>query len=127
MPSLSLAYRVPVPVLRAHNNVQSDHLLAARKWVLIPRSHYQGPPLSTPPDPEEEEKKNKLRRWMVATKCPEYDIAKLYLKGTDYNLVAAVEAFQADEQWEKDNPLKGKGKSRRRPSSSMGLTGQLGR
>jgi hypothetical protein len=125
MSSLSLSYRVPVPVLREHNKVHSDPLLAARKWVLIPKSHYNGPPLSTPPDPEEEERKNKLRRWMIATKCPDYNIATLYLKGSDYNLEVATEFFKADERWEKDHPMKGKGRARNRQSGSLGLSSQL--
>lgn len=125
MSSLSLAYQVPIAVLRAHNGVYSDNLLAARKWILIPRSHYQGPALSTPPDPEEEERKNKLRRWMVSTKCPDYDVALLYLKGSDYDLEAAVEAFKADEQWEKDHPMKGKRRIRPGRRTSSGLIGQL--
>ena len=127
MPSLSLAYKVPLPVLRAHNNVYSDQLLAARKWVLIPKSHYTGPPLSSPPDPEEEERKNKLRRWMVATKCADYNVATLYLMGSNYNLGMAVEAFKADERWEKDHPMKGKGKRQQRHSGSVGVSGQLPR
>lgn len=119
--SLSLGYKVPVPVLRAHNGVYSDNLLGARKWILIPQSHYQGPPLSSPPDPEEEERKNKLRRWMVATKCPDYDVATLYLKGSEYDLEVAVEAFKSDEQWEMEHPMKGKQRARpgRRTSSGM--------
>ncbi len=127
MPSLSLAYGVPVPVLRAHNNVYSDQLLAARKWVLVPKSHYTGPPLSTPPDPEEEERKNRLRRWMVATKCAEYNVATLYLKGSGYNLEIAVETFKDDERWEKNHPMKGKGRARHRQSGSVGLSGRLSR
>ena len=123
--SLSLAYQVPVAVLRTSNGVFSDKLMAARKWILIPRSHYQGPPLSSPPDPEEEERKNKLRRWMVATKCPEYDVAKLYLKGSEYDLEAAVEAFKADEQWEKEHPMKGKQRTRTGRRTSSSLIGQL--
>jgi hypothetical protein len=125
--SLSLAYGVPVPVLRAHNKIHSDQLLAARKWVLIPKSHYNGPPLSTPPDPEEEERKNKLRRWMVATKCADYNVATLYLKGSDYDLNMAVEIFKADERWEKDHPMKGKGRAGNRLSGSLGLSSQLSR
>jgi len=112
LPSLSIAYSVPIAVLRQHNNLYSDSLLTARKWVLIPRSHYDGPSLSTPPDPEEEERKTKLRRWMVATKCADYAVATLYLKGSDYNLDIAVDAFKADEEWERRNPLKGKGKGK---------------
>ncbi|KIW18935.1 hypothetical protein PV08_03224 [Exophiala spinifera] len=103
--SLSLAYNVPVAVLRRHNNLYSDPLLAARKWVLIPRSHYAGPPLSTPPDAEEEARKTKLRRWMVATKCADYAVATLYLKGADHDLDLAVQAFRADEEWERNHPL----------------------
>ena len=127
--ALSLAYGVAVPILRKHNHLYSDQLLQARKWILIPRSHYTGPPLSTPPDPEEEERKTKLRRWMVATKCAEYNVAQLYLKGSDYNLEIAVEAFKADEEWEKKHPLEGKGKGKDKPRSRFGrggsLTGQL--
>jgi LysM repeat protein len=107
--SLSLAYNVPPAVLRRRNNLFSDQLLAARKWIAIPRSHYTGPALSTPPDQETEERKTKLRRWMVATKCADYGVATLYLKGSDYNLAVAVEAFQADEEWERNHPIiKGK-------------------
>lgn len=124
MLSISLAYQVPVAVLRAHNGVYSDGLLAARKWLLIPRTHYQGPSLSSPPDPAEEERKNKVRRWMVATKCPDYDIACLYLKGSGYDLEIAVEAFRDDERWEKEHPMKGKNVPQNRFTSS-GLTGQL--
>ncbi|KAJ9502552.1 hypothetical protein H2202_001673 [Exophiala xenobiotica] len=121
--SLSLAYKVPVPVLRSHNNLYSDSLLAARKYIFIPRTHYDGPPLSTPPDPDEEARKTKLRRWMVATKCADYSVATLYLKGSDYNLDLAVEAFKADEEWEKSHPLKGKGKDSRAVRSRFGQRG----
>lgn len=127
MHSLSLVYGVPVPVLRAHNKVHSNQLLAARKWILIPKSHYSGPPLSSPPDPEEEERKNKLRRWMVATKCADYNVATLYLKGSDYNLEVAIEAFKADERWEKNHPMKGKGRARYPQSGTLGLSSQLSR
>jgi len=123
--SLSLVYRVPQSVLRKHNNVYSDHLLAARKWLLIPKSHYLGPPLSTPPDPEDEERKNKLRRWMVTTKCAEYDIARLYLKASGFDLELAVYAFRADEQWEKEHPMKSKEKARGPIIGRMGLSSQL--
>lgn len=126
--SLSLAYRVPQDVLRKHNHLFSDSLLTARKFLLIPRSYYDGPPLSTPPDPEEEERKNKVRRWMIATKCAEYNMAQLYLKGSQYDLEIAIEAFKADEQWEKDHPMAGKGKQKdahQRKRFGASLTGQL--
>ena len=112
--SLSLSYHVAQQTLRSHNKLTSDSLLAGRKWILIPKEHYQGPPLSTPPDPEEEERKNKLRRWMVTTKCADYNVATLYLKGSDYDLDLAVEAFKADERWEKDHPMQGKEKRKSR-------------
>jgi hypothetical protein len=67
---------------------------------------------------------------MVGTKCADYNVAILYLKGSDYNLELAIEAFKADEQWEKDHPMKGNGKEKigRRPemrSMSFGMSGQL--
>lgn len=125
--SLSIAYCVPQSVLRSHNNLYSDSLLAARKFLLIPRSHYSGPSLSTPPDPAEEERKRKLRRFMIATKCPEYNVAELYLKGSDHDLDIAVEAFKADEQWEKEHPMKGKAKhTNSRRIGGLGLSRQLG-
>ncbi|KAK5047473.1 hypothetical protein LTR84_006569 [Exophiala bonariae] len=125
--SLSIAYGVPAAVLRAHNNVFSDGLITARKWVLIPRSHYDGPPLSVPPDPDEEERKTKLRRWMVATKCADYAVATLYLKASDYQLDVAVQAFKADEEWERRNPLEGqgKGKEKEKRRSRLGRGGSL--
>jgi hypothetical protein len=57
---------------------------------------------------------------MVTTKCADYSVATLYLKGSDYNLDLAVEAFKADEEWEKSHPLKGKGKDSRAVRSRFG-------
>jgi hypothetical protein len=58
-----------------------------------------------------------------------YDVALLYLKQSDYDLELAIEAFKADEKWEKAHPLdKGKGKARSgrlRLNGGGGLTGQL--
>ena len=61
-----------------------------------------------------------------------YDVALLYLKQADYDLDAAVEAFKADEKWERENPMsaasKGKSKQstgRRKYEVGGGITGQL--
>lgn len=62
-----------------------------------------------------------------------YDIALLYLEQSHYDLDLAVQAYLADEQWEKDHPFEGpsKGvKSGQKPRTRMigmqtGLTGQL--
>ena len=62
-----------------------------------------------------------------------YDIALLYLKQSDYDLDAAVEAYLLDEKWEREHPMqsnvKGKEKEavprRRRFGLSNGITGQL--
>ena len=125
--SLSLLYRVPPQVLRSHNNIFTDSLLAARKTALIPGTHYQGPSLSSTPvlSEEEEEKQRKIRRWMMGTKCAEYDVAVLYLGQCNWNLEGAIEGFQADERWEKENPMKGKGKIKGKKNVGVGLTGQL--
>lgn len=127
--SLSLLYHVPLPVLRQHNSFPptggSDYLLAARKHILIPASYYSGPNLSTPPDPEVEERKNKIRKFMVLTKCVDYGVAGLYLKSSGWRVEEAVGEWRGDEKWERENPLKGKGKEGRRKGWLGGGGGSL--
>ena len=108
---------------------------------------------------EEEIRKAKVRRWMVACKVSElvampstgdcilnkadqslsfpvrlrYEVALLYLQQSDYNLGLAIEAYLADEKWEKENPMEGasKGKTKgqkpgkRRKGLETGFVGQL--
>ena len=73
--SLSLRYGVPHDALRRKNGLFADHLLAARKTILIPGEFYKGG-VSLSPEPleseEEEIRKAKIRRWMVACKVSEY-------------------------------------------------------
>lgn len=72
--SLSLRYGVPADALRRTNNLYADHLLAARRTVLIPGEFYKGG-VSLSPRPlqgeEEEIKKTKLRKFMVGCKVAE--------------------------------------------------------
>jgi LysM repeat protein len=124
--SLSLRYGVPAGVLRRANNITSDHLLLGRKTVIIPGEYYKGG-VSLSPSPiegeEEELRKGKIRRFMVACKVSEYDVAVLYLEQTDYDLEAATVAYIADEQWEASHPVDGtaEGKSvARRGSAGLG-------
>ena len=74
IPSLALRYRVPQDALRRKNGLFADHLLAARKTILISGEFYKGG-VSLSPKPleseEEEIKKAKIRRWMVACKVAE--------------------------------------------------------
>ena len=73
--SLSLAYQIPISALRNANNIYSDHLLQARRTVLIPGEYYKGG-VSLSPRPvegeEEEIRKGKVRRWMMGCKVAEY-------------------------------------------------------
>lgn len=72
--SLSLRYGVPADALRRTNNLYSDHLIQARRTVLIPGGYYKGG-VSLSPRPvdgeEEEIRKTKIRKWMVACKVSE--------------------------------------------------------
>ena len=72
--SLSLRYGVPQDALRRTNGLYADHLLAARRTILIPGEFYKGG-ISLSPRPvegeEEEIRKGKVRRWMVACKVVE--------------------------------------------------------
>lgn len=74
MQSLGLAYGVPLDILRKTNSLYSDHLLQARRTILIPGEYYKGG-VSLSPRPaegeEEELRKQKVRRWMVAVKVAE--------------------------------------------------------
>jgi hypothetical protein len=72
--SLSLRYGVPAAALRQTNGIFTDHLLPARKTILIPGKYYKrGVSLSPQPieGEEEEARKSKIRRWMVACKVAE--------------------------------------------------------
>ncbi|KAI2618720.1 hypothetical protein GGS26DRAFT_351536 [Hypomontagnella submonticulosa] len=113
--SLSLRYGVPAPVLRRANNITSDHLILGRRTVLIPGEYYKGG-VSLSPRPiegeEEEARKSKIRRWMVACKVHEYDVAVLYLDQAGYDLEMATEAFFADEEWERTHPVEAAGKGK---------------
>ncbi|KAF7948765.1 hypothetical protein EAE96_007956 [Botrytis aclada] len=119
MTSLSFRYGVPIDALRKKNGITSDHLLLARKTILIPGEWYKGG-VSLSPQPvegeDEERKKSCVRRFMVGCKVSEYDIAVLYLEQANYDLELAMGIYKDDERWEKENPIsnkgKGKGKSR---------------
>ncbi|KAK0711178.1 hypothetical protein B0H67DRAFT_277963 [Lasiosphaeris hirsuta] len=106
--SLSLRYGVPAAALRRANNLGSDHLLQGRRTVLIP-GHYYKRGVSLSPRPiegeEEEARKAKIRRWMVTCKVADYEVAVFYLEQAGYDFYDAVDAYFADEQWERENPL----------------------
>lgn len=72
--SLSLRYGVPQDALRNKNGLFADNLLAARRTILIPGEYYKGG-ISLSPRPidgeDEEIRKAKVRRWMVACKVAE--------------------------------------------------------
>lgn len=74
MTSLSFRYGVPIDVLRKKNGITSDHLLLARKTILIPGEWYKGG-VSLSPRPvegeEEERRKSCVRRFMVGCKVSE--------------------------------------------------------
>ena len=133
--SLGLRYGVPPEALRRKNGLFADHLLAARKSIIIPGEFYKGG-VSLSPEPvdgeEEEARKAKIRRFMVACKVSDYDVAVLYLEQAKQDLDMAVEAYLADEKWEAENPMarNSKGKNSKAPPKkrfgiSGGLTGQL--
>jgi hypothetical protein len=71
---LSLRYGVPISALRSTNGLYADHLLAARRTVLIPGEFYKGG-VSLSPRPlegeEEEMRRGKVRKFMVGCKVAE--------------------------------------------------------
>jgi hypothetical protein len=114
---LSIRYGVPPGVLRQTNGIYSDHLLAARKTILISGKYYKGGVSLNPRPVEGEEidlKKSKIRRWMVACKIADYDVAVVYLEASEYRLDEAVDKFKQDEAWERAHPLKGKAPAKKK-------------
>lgn len=91
--------------------------------MVIPGEFYKGG-VSLSPRPiegeEEEARKSKIRRWMVACKVHEYDVAVLYLEQANYNLDMATEAFLADEEWERAHPVEAVGKGKRATKRASG-------
>ena len=107
--ALSLAYHIPSQVLRSHNHLHSDLLLPARRILLMPRTHYNGPSLSPHhrESSQEDERKRKIRRLMVTCKISEYEVAVVYLNEAEWDLNAAAKRWTDDEAWERDHPLVG--------------------
>lgn len=70
--SLAIAYRIDASVIRKANHIYSDNLLQARLFILIPGASAS---LSSAPS-EDEERKVKLKRFMVNAKCSDYDMAR---------------------------------------------------
>lgn len=117
---------MPIPALRKANNLTADHLLLARRTLLIPGEFYKGG-VSLSPRPvegeEEERRKGVIRKWMVRCKVSEYDVAVLYLENAGYDFEVAVAVFEDDERWERENPLKGKGKQKGKDTGRRRFTG----
>ncbi|KAK3678754.1 hypothetical protein LTR78_001207 [Recurvomyces mirabilis] len=134
--SLALAYGVPTNALRKANNVFSDHLIQGRRTVLIPGEYYKGGVSLSPQPPEGEEeevKRGKVRRWMMACKVADvplrlrYDVALLYLQQADWDLDTAVRAYQDDERWEREHPMEAKQKMKKGKSPmSVGMRRYVG-
>lgn len=70
--SLALAYKVDPSVIRKANHIFQDNLLQGRSFIVVPGATVS---LSASPD-EHEERKVKLKKFMVAVKCTDYDMAK---------------------------------------------------
>ncbi|EPS41299.1 hypothetical protein H072_4852 [Dactylellina haptotyla CBS 200.50] len=129
--TISLRYSIPTHILRSHNRLYSDHLIAGRGHILVPRQYYTGPSLS--PNPVQSVEESLLKRFQIKTKCVEYDIAKLYLDESGWDFDKAVEKWTADEKWEQmyggmpsgSNPGSSsrvsRGKSLGKPEMSAGM------
>lgn len=117
--SISLAYKVPTHILKAHNSIHSDHLLSARRKISVPATHYQGPSLSPDPldDPEEQERKSKIRRLMVKCKVAEYKVALIYLEEASWDLNKAEAKVEEDDRWEIDHPMSASSSSGSAPTN----------
>ena len=62
-------------------------------------------------DPLEAARKAKIRRLMVKCKVAEYKVAVMYLEEAGWELEKAEEKVEADDRWERENPVRGMGSS----------------
>jgi len=46
----------------------------------------------------------KVRRWMVRTKCVDYEVAGLYLRNEEWDVERAGERWKGDGRWEAEHP-----------------------
>ncbi|EPE07259.1 thiamine biosynthetic bifunctional enzyme [Ophiostoma piceae UAMH 11346] len=126
--SLSLAYGVPADIIRRANNLSADYLLQARRVIQIPVSSGSSSTVSISPHPTEDEsetrRKAAVRRFMVTCKVADYDLATMYLAHArtrfeeqhglpydttnEYDVGAAVRAYEQDMAWERAHPLEAK-------------------
>ena len=107
--SISLSYNIDASLLKTRNRITADHLLQARRMIYIPCPPYYGPSLSPEPAEgfEESERKAKIRRFMIRTKCADQKMAEAYMRNADETLDRAVEQWNEDEDWMRRNPRRG--------------------
>ena len=98
--SICLAYNVPIDKFRKINRLWADHTIIARNTVWIP--DYYGPSKSRVPGIEFE-RKAAVKRFQIATKCIDYDHAKLVMEFSNYHFDKAVEMYKDDLAWEKSH------------------------
>ncbi|KAJ2906711.1 hypothetical protein MKZ38_000447 [Zalerion maritima] len=104
--SISVLYNLSPSEVRKANSLSptgiDDRLLLARKTVVIPgRTNSLS---ATPPGGEEAERRRLgIRRWMMATREPNYDIAKTYIEGSGWDVDLATDRWFGDGDWERNN------------------------
>jgi LysM domain len=88
---LSLLYKVPLQDIRNANALYGNgNLLHARHYIVIPG--YAGPSLSGQPAETEEVETQKvaLKRFQLLSKCVDYDMARIYMKSSGWNIEEVI-------------------------------------
>lgn len=104
--SIALLYRLTPGDIRRANGLSptglDDRLIFARKTAVIP-GRTRSLSMVPPGGEEAEHRRMAIRRWMMATKEPDYDVAKTYLEGLDWDVARAVDRWFGDAEWEREN------------------------
>lgn len=95
---LSLHYNVAPAELRAHNRLFADTDLAGRPFLRIPRGTYAGAGLRPAPDAGAA-RKAAVKRFQLATKCVDAEMARVYVAAADGRVDEAAAAWRRDEAW----------------------------
>lgn len=55
-----------------------------------------------------------LKKFQLRTKCVEWDVAKVYLEETKWDLEKAIVRWDEDERWEREQNVRGLGKGKQK-------------
>jgi len=103
LPGIALKYNTTTQAIKQLNKLASDHVFT-RRYLYIPHDGQTPLPEQTPDEVSETTVRRRLLKdFMKASKISSKEEAEYYLDESDWNLEMALEVYQKDIEWEKQN------------------------